>query len=525
MGYRFAPLALVGITLVAVAACDHSRPTGPDGSSQGPAAVATAPAEESVDIGGKLYTVPVPEAKKAVNRERTVADPIVIPECRLTALHKEDVPAQREGVLWVIGTEAKEGEDVPPDRLIVREGKKYRRLERGDEVKKDQMLALLDDQLARADLLIKQAKIVVAQKDALTSEATRDEAKERYTTQLRLQEKGATSAEEVRGAKLTWTKFLLETESKREAVNQAKAEAEQAQKIVDQHVVRSSIDGRVKDIFKEIGEAVKATPSFEPLFQLYDPSTLRAMGQVDLQYVGQLRTGMKAVVEASQPQGQAKTWRGHLQQINAVAAGKGKGRSLVVSGSDDATVRVWDRDSTSRGELFIFHHHSPVRAVACTPKDAAASWCVSATADGKAFVWDLDNLSDKPLHVLEDANGHHGAITCVAFSPDGKWCATGGEDREICLWDAGAGKLAYRLPTRHGGPITSVQFTPQSQLVSTAKDYTLRVWELGERGGRQVGEPFGSRSGEVARLGVSSDGKQFLFDRGKTMQVLSLPRG
>jgi WD40 repeat protein len=78
------------------------------------------------------------------------------------------------------------------------------------------------------------------------------------------------------------------------------------------------------------------------------------------------------------------------------------------------------------------------------------------------------------------------------------------------------------LPAGHCGALTSLQFTPQAQLVSAGADNTLRFWTLGERGGRLV-RTLDQRSGDVACLGVSGDGRQVLFDQGKALRILSVP--
>jgi WD40 repeat protein len=172
----------------------------------------------------------------------------------------------------------------------------------------------------------------------------------------------------------------------------------------------------------------------------------------------------------------------------------------------------------------VLQHPVGVRAVACTGPGAASNICLTGAADGKGRLWDLNSAGDQPLRELQEA--HRGAVTCVAFSPDGAFCATGGDDRDIILWDTASGALRYRLPAEqnHGGIITSLQFTPQSELISAGRDFTLRIWQLGEKGAKLHAVRDG-RSGEVGTLGVSADGAQVLFDGGKVLRLLALPDG
>src|SRR5947209_8462139 len=61
-------------------------------------------------------------------------------------------------------------------------------------------------------------------------------------------------------------------------------------------------------------------------------------------------------------------------------------------------------------------------------------------------------------------------------------CATGGEDRAICLWETTEGKLLSRTPGAHGSGVTTLVFTPSGQLISTGKDRRLIVWNFVEGG-------------------------------------------
>jgi multidrug efflux pump subunit AcrA (membrane-fusion protein) len=128
------------------------------------------------------------------------------------------------------------------------------------------LLAQLDDRLARADKAIKDAKVGVANAELAAAEKTKDEAFLRYNTQQRLwnSERGrVTSEEELRGAKLLWQKSSYDSESKAQAVNQAKLEAKSAQTVLELHEIRSSVKRVIKNIHKGPGEAVRY---LEPVF-------------------------------------------------------------------------------------------------------------------------------------------------------------------------------------------------------------------------------------------------------------------
>jgi WD40 repeat protein len=204
--------------------------------------------------------------------------------------------------------------------------------------------------------------------------------------------------------------------------------------------------------------------------------------------------------------------------INGVAISNHADDPLIVTASDDKTARVWSRGHV--GELWRLTHPAGVRSIACAPPGCQFHYCLTGGDDGIARLWDLDARADQKLRDLEGFQ--HKAITAVAFSPDGKYCATA-DNRDICLWDVATGKLLYQFPQLHRGAITTLAFTKQTKLVSAARDNTIRVWSLGEKGAALDYMQEG-RSGDIGQIGVSHDGGKVLLDTPQDVRIMTVEK-
>jgi WD40 repeat protein/tRNA A-37 threonylcarbamoyl transferase component Bud32 len=73
--------------------------------------------------------------------------------------------------------------------------------------------------------------------------------------------------------------------------------------------------------------------------------------------------------------------------------------------------------------------------------------------------------------------GNLGAVTCLAFSPDNKWIASGASDKTVRIWNAEDGSQLKSL-TGHSGTVRYLSFSPDGkQIASASFDRTVRIWD------------------------------------------------
>ena len=177
------------------------------------------------------------------------------------------------------------------------------------------------------------------------------------------------------------------------------------------------------------------------------------------------------------------------------------GDDEIITSSGDSTCVLWDVPQKKHKCVFN-DHNGDVMSVGIYENKNGPSYFVSGSCDATAKLW--DHRAHKG--VIRTFTGHESDINSVHFFPNGQGFGTGSDDSSCRLFDVrGNRQLNKYTNEKILCGITSVDFSKSGRLLFAGyDDYVVVAWDTLLADQRQV---LTGHDNRVSCLGVTDDGR------------------
>jgi len=159
--------------------------------------------------------------------------------------------------------------------------------------------------------------------------------------------------------------------------------------------------------------------------------------------------------------------KGHIGSVNSlefIDVG-----SLLLSGSNDHNIKIWDVESGSLIRTFS-EHITVTRDAKFTPDGKS----VISAEDNYLIYWRnavSGQIGRLPMY------GHSGSVLTVDMSTDMQIIVSGSSDKTVKIWDAQTGEMLNSIEA-HNKSVYQVEFNPViNQFASCSSDSTIKIWD------------------------------------------------
>jgi WD40 repeat protein len=205
----------------------------------------------------------------------------------------------------------------------------------------------------------------------------------------------------------------------------------------------------------------------------------------------------------------------HKGAVDSVAFSP-DGKTLISVNLDGGVVKTWDATTGKElSNVAIDFKRENQNPQAFSP-DCKLLASISDSERG-VRLWDVATG-----RVLVSLKGHEDLVSSVAFSPDGKTIASGGEDGTLKLWNISTGKEVFTLKAHQSNVIT-MRFSPDGKsLASGGADRTLKLWDVATA--RELITLKGHSRG-VLHVNFSPDGRKLASSGWDGLRLWDLAKG
>lgn len=236
----------------------------------------------------------------------------------------------------------------------------------------------------------------------------------------------------------------------------------------------------------------------------------------------------------------------HPQLVDCVQFEPTLGK-ILATGCHDGNIRTFDVEKNTPLKTIAAHTQPSPSSIYCVVWSNDGKQIVSASQDKSLKLWDATaGTIVKEFKAYDEKKfpkGHQAAVYCAAFSPDGKFLASGSLDKTIKLWSVADGSVVREFvnPEIKGEPgqshpsaIHSLKITPDNRyLISCGpapknKGY-VAVWNLAD--GKLI-KKWELDNGPAMSVSINKEGTKILVGCGprnrlkpdSEMVVLAVPK-
>ncbi|MBA0713545.1 hypothetical protein Golax_012575, partial [Gossypium laxum] len=162
----------------------------------------------------------------------------------------------------------------------------------------------------------------------------------------------------------------------------------------------------------------------------------------------------------------ASELQGHTDSVSSLAFSHDG--QLLASGGFDGLVKVWDTSGNLKSTL-----EGPGGGIEWIRWHPKGHLILAGSEDCTVWMWNADNGS-----CLNVFSGHGASVTCGDFTPDGKTICTGSEDATLRIWNPRSGESIHvvRGYPYHTEGLTCLSISSDSTFAVTgSKDGSVHV--------------------------------------------------
>ncbi|HEX7734272.1 MAG TPA: hypothetical protein VF458_05405 [Ktedonobacteraceae bacterium] len=180
------------------------------------------------------------------------------------------------------------------------------------------------------------------------------------------------------------------------------------------------------------------------------------------------------------------TFRQHTTRI--LAAGWASDGQTVGTSSMGGVIRIWNGASGQETHGFYLAQNQAGAAVELNALafQPGGNMLAAGGMDGVARLWQngltcqmMGNGATKGqcVDMPQLLNGHMQPLRALAWSPDGRFLATGGDDNTLRVWYPTQSQKPL-VNVRQDAPILALSWSPDGRMIATASGRTVTLWVL-----------------------------------------------